>query len=88
MSEPTSLLKYFVIRFWTLTANPKAYRHPAALQLAKKKGLSPEGVSASSMINFDSLNIVAVESYNLNRVNSKFATTQTTQFGSSSTHFA
>ncbi|KAL7467825.1 hypothetical protein ACHAXS_008063 [Conticribra weissflogii] len=30
--------------FWTLTANPKAYRHPAALQLAKKKGLSPEGL--------------------------------------------
>mmetsp|Transcript_4753 Transcript_4753/g.9949 ORF Transcript_4753/g.9949 Transcript_4753/m.9949 type:complete len:179 (+) Transcript_4753:277-813(+) len=30
--------------FWTLTANPKAYRHPAALELAKTKGLSPEGL--------------------------------------------
>jgi len=31
--------------FWTLTANGDAYRHPEALQLAKEKGLSPEGVS-------------------------------------------
>ena len=31
--------------FWTLTANPDAYRHPEALELAKNKGLSPEGVS-------------------------------------------
>lgn len=30
--------------FWTLTANPDAYRHDAALELAKQKGLSPEGL--------------------------------------------
>ncbi|KAL7547198.1 hypothetical protein ACHAWF_010513 [Thalassiosira exigua] len=30
--------------FWTLTANHEAYRHPAALEIAAKKGLSPEGL--------------------------------------------
>jgi len=30
--------------FWTLTANPDAYRHQAALELAEKKGLTPEGL--------------------------------------------
>jgi hypothetical protein len=41
----TPLLDENVFRFWTLTANPDAYRHDAALELAKQKGLSPEGVS-------------------------------------------
>jgi len=30
--------------FWTLTANPDAYRHQAALDLAEEKGLTPEGL--------------------------------------------
>mmetsp|Transcript_27903 Transcript_27903/g.41666 ORF Transcript_27903/g.41666 Transcript_27903/m.41666 type:complete len:321 (+) Transcript_27903:91-1053(+) len=30
--------------FWTLAANRDAYSHPEALELAKKKGLSPEGL--------------------------------------------
>lgn len=30
--------------FWTLTANPDAYRHPDALELAKEKRLTPEGL--------------------------------------------
>lgn len=30
--------------FWTLTANPDSYRHPQALELAKEKRLSPEGL--------------------------------------------
>jgi len=30
--------------FWTLTANPDAYRHQEAQELAKIKGLSPEGL--------------------------------------------
>ncbi|KAL7537240.1 hypothetical protein ACHAXR_007683 [Thalassiosira sp. AJA248-18] len=30
--------------FWTLTANPDAYRHQAALELAEKKALTPEGL--------------------------------------------
>merc|ERR1712127_988195 len=30
--------------FWTLTANPDAYRHQDALNLAEEKGLTPEGL--------------------------------------------
>lgn len=30
--------------FWTLTANPDAYRHQAALDLAEEKKLTPEGL--------------------------------------------
>mmetsp|Transcript_12549 Transcript_12549/g.26380 ORF Transcript_12549/g.26380 Transcript_12549/m.26380 type:complete len:111 (-) Transcript_12549:364-696(-) len=44
MADPILLSSSFIVRFWTLTANPKAYRHPAALELAKTKGLSPEGL--------------------------------------------
>lgn len=35
---------FSVLSFWTLTANPDAYRHPQALELAKKKGISPEAL--------------------------------------------
>jgi hypothetical protein len=38
-------MMYLIFRFWTLTANPDAYRHQAALELAHEKRLSPEGVS-------------------------------------------
>jgi len=37
-------LLYDNFSFWTLTANPDAYRHQAALDLAEEKGLTPEGV--------------------------------------------
>mmetsp|Transcript_57345 Transcript_57345/g.121680 ORF Transcript_57345/g.121680 Transcript_57345/m.121680 type:complete len:159 (+) Transcript_57345:2-478(+) len=30
--------------FWTLTANPDAYRHQSALDLAEEKALTPEGL--------------------------------------------
>lgn len=35
----------YVKSFWTLTANGDSYRHDDALELARQKGLSPEGVS-------------------------------------------
>ena len=38
------ILLHVVLRFWTLTANYEAYRHRDALELAKSKNLSPEGL--------------------------------------------
>jgi hypothetical protein len=35
-------------RFWTLGANREAYKHQAAVGLADKYNLSPEGVSTLS----------------------------------------
>jgi hypothetical protein len=38
------LLQWFA-SFWTLGANRDAYQHEAALELADKYNISPEGVS-------------------------------------------
>ena len=42
--------------FWTLTANPDAYRHPDAIELAKRKGLSPERVRVSAQYRYVVIN--------------------------------